>query len=940
MAAASDAPCRPAMRIAVGICFDTDSGPLLWLSSLRLAEPAIHPPDSEQDFRGVRIANRQHNCEGSSSSLLFCTSVSMETASSSASAASARNVQGEKERQIGAQAEPHSHGATGGVPEIGAAATEARRIEKNGVDTGASQKAPHFSNMSAASVQEQSHSKAESRSIPIPSKSVSQPQPQACCGEATSPSTPPLGPQTGTLPREGILSTATRAALEERQSSRRDATCHSPSPSRRRPPLSPSSSSGGMTPPKPQGAPSPKPQKTFHNPYAKSPFRVTGFNPGSPRAPVPLAQLSAETENELLQATQRGLFSDDDVAESERSPKDFGGGCGCARAQVDLWSSDGGNKRSARDRWRRARFHVAAARAFAYGRVGGFSEVTEPEIRGAATGTELERTEEPLNPASPDSIVRSASITQPKAGVPVSDVSQDRGRRRFEGIQVIEDRSWLVVFSDFYIAVLKAPVLLFVAVIFLFPALLCLFFVPLYLLDLAGLQCDDCQPPLPSARLEAPPAPTETHSLCHVLLYSLSLSMLFGGSPVQAHSRYTLLVANIQTLAANFTFVFLSGAVFSRMSQRSQPVQCARKAVIRPDDVTTAGGSVSERFRVFLTRLVLKGPMPAVMVDVRIKLTFRIFVQQRNGSVFCSTAALDLVRPEVAYLQYGIAVKHVIDRNSPLYGHTRESLLAGDASFSFTVLGTERASLQSVFHMQEYFMSDGDIAWDSDFFNIISIDSRGIRVIDHTQLDTLSVFRSAAQVPRAITRMQNLVRATRTGSKSSLSETEQCQEGDPTDNSGKNLDRTQGSDVPDESSAGVTQKGVRSDTSDGSRMSESGQVGETTRKGGNLEKPSTGKLKGSVEGTSDRGKGEETGQSARRKAEEVGGASKGEEEMVGDVLGGFTGPASDFGRGLSREALQSLRQRKIDREGRAKEDAGENAHEGKGVTARRYNAGF
>jgi hypothetical protein len=60
--------------------------------------------------------------------------------------------------------------------------------------------------------------------------------------------------------------------------------------------------------------------------------------------------------------------------------------------------------------------------------------------------------------------------------------------------------------------------------------------------------------------------------------------------------------------------------------------------------------------RVFATRLVLKGPMPCVLVDVRIKLAFRIFVQQRNGSFFCSTAGLDLVRPEVPYLEYGIMV--------------------------------------------------------------------------------------------------------------------------------------------------------------------------------------------------------------------------------------------------------------------------------------------
>lgn len=69
------------------------------------------------------------------------------------------------------------------------------------------------------------------------------------------------------------------------------------------------------------------------------------------------------------------------------------------------------------------------------------------------------RAEEPLDAASPDSIVRSASITQPKAGIPAADVSRDRGRRRFEGIEVIEDRSWLVALSDLYIAVLKVRVL-------------------------------------------------------------------------------------------------------------------------------------------------------------------------------------------------------------------------------------------------------------------------------------------------------------------------------------------------------------------------------------------------------------------------------------------------------------------------------------------------
>ena len=43
-------------------------------------------------------------------------------------------------------------------------------------------------------------------------------------------------------------------------------------------------------------------------------------------------------------------------------------------------------------------------------------------------------------------------------------------------------------------------------------------------------------------------------------LCSLSLSTTFGGAPVAARSPFCLLVANMNTLMAQFLFVFLSGA--------------------------------------------------------------------------------------------------------------------------------------------------------------------------------------------------------------------------------------------------------------------------------------------------------------------------------------------------------------------------------------------
>lgn len=45
-------------------------------------------------------------------------------------------------------------------------------------------------------------------------------------------------------------------------------------------------------------------------------------------------------------------------------------------------------------------------------------------------------------------------------------------------------------------------------------------------------------------------------------------------------------------------------------------------------------------------------------------------------------------------------VRHIIDRKSPVYGHTMESLTEGDASFSLTVMGLERTSMQPIFHLE------------------------------------------------------------------------------------------------------------------------------------------------------------------------------------------------------------------------------------------------
>lgn len=121
------------------------------------------------------------------------------------------------------------------------------------------------------------------------------------------------------------------------------------------------------------------------------------------------------------------------------------------------------------------------------------------------------------------------------------------------------------------------------------PLLLSLFFSLLYLLEPSGLE--------PSARshfFSDSPLEQRLSEVVgpHVLLtffYSLSIATAMGGGPMEARSPFCLLVANLETLCAQLIFVFLSGAVFQRLSQPVSPVRWAKVALIADDKWAGSG---------------------------------------------------------------------------------------------------------------------------------------------------------------------------------------------------------------------------------------------------------------------------------------------------------------------------------------------------------------
>lgn len=280
-----------------------------------------------------------------------------------------------------------------------------------------------------------------------------------------------------------------------------------------------------------------------------------------------------------------------------------------------------------------------------------------------------------------------------------------------------------------YIYTLRLPLPVFFLVMFSTPLLLSIVFTAFYLLDVDGLFIpEDREWGKRSWWDNIYGFAGETHF--KVFVFSLSLCTTFGGAGIEARSPYNLLLANLNTLLAQLVFVFLSGAVFYRLSQPAEPVRWAKMALITNDKFTEHASNLlspgEESHKSFIVRLNLADPAKTVLIECKFEITYRsVVTAPGQNSPFVHHIPLQLVRPEVSYLKFGLIVRHVIDESSPLYGMDFEALKARDALFTVTVSATERSSMQPIFSENLYFVADGDIIWDRQYEDQILTDIPG-----------------------------------------------------------------------------------------------------------------------------------------------------------------------------------------------------------------------
>jgi inward rectifier potassium channel len=156
------------------------------------------------------------------------------------------------------------------------------------------------------------------------------------------------------------------------------------------------------------------------------------------------------------------------------------------------------------------------------------------------------------------------------------------------------------------------------------------------------------------------------------------------------------------------------------------------------------------RARVVFSSRVAIGPMDGVptlmirigndrrknqIVDARFRLMLSLTTRTAEGVTMYRLVDLALVRDSAPYMTRSWSVQHRITEDSPLFGHTPESLARADGELTLALAGVDETSVQPI-HARRLWAAR-EIVWGARLADVLSETDDGDMVLDLRRFDDL-----------------------------------------------------------------------------------------------------------------------------------------------------------------------------------------------------------
>lgn len=274
-------------------------------------------------------------------------------------------------------------------------------------------------------------------------------------------------------------------------------------------------------------------------------------------------------------------------------------------------------------------------------------------------------------------------------------VNRGRQTRRQAPVILGQDGSrW----TDFYQYMLGAPWWQFLSVLAIGYFAINAVFAVLYVLDPGGIE--NAQP----------------GSLRDTFFFSMQTLGVYSTSTMAPKDFYTDTVVTLESFFSVLNIAVATGAVFARVARPTARVMFSRRAVVAVFD-----GAPTLMFRIANQR-------GNQVLEAAVTVTLARQVKTREGLTMRRFEELALVRARSPLFRLTWTVMHPLNETSPLYGATRESMIADQVEIIAVLSGTDDTFAATIHARHSYLPHE--IEWKKRFADIIEMRSDGRRTID------------------------------------------------------------------------------------------------------------------------------------------------------------------------------------------------------------------
>ncbi|HEY3918773.1 MAG TPA: ion channel [Stellaceae bacterium] len=228
-------------------------------------------------------------------------------------------------------------------------------------------------------------------------------------------------------------------------------------------------------------------------------------------------------------------------------------------------------------------------------------------------------------------------------------------------------------------------------------------------------------------------------SFTDAFFFSVQTMATIGYGEMRPVTLYANLLVTVEVLLGMTGLAVASGLVFARFSRPTARVMFSKVAVITNQDgvpslmFRAANQRRNEILEAQVTVMLLRDEVSSEGVEMR-----------RFHDMVVS-------RPHTPMFALTWTVIHPIDKESPLYGLSREDLAAAHAQIVASIVGIDETFSQTVYARHDY--DAGDIHWNRRLADILSRAEDGRRSIDYRRFhDTVEASDSprGAATPRKV----------------------------------------------------------------------------------------------------------------------------------------------------------------------------------------------